>query len=133
MILDKSDIGRRIISQYHYLNGEDWRNRWEKMQNQDNLAYVLGNLYGDDVDINILTTYYNSFKQIYENIKSSILRSFDSKSKIELDLGILITQIKIIAEEIVQRLNSVNWDYRILDSIIRLIAHLFALWTLKNT
>jgi hypothetical protein len=84
------------------------------MQNQDNLAYVLGNLYGDDVDINILTTYYNSFKQIYENIKSSILRSFDSKSKIEPDLGILITQIKIIAEEIVQRLNSVNWDYQIL-------------------
>ncbi|CAF3806877.1 unnamed protein product, partial [Rotaria sp. Silwood1] len=56
MALERSDVGSRLISEHACLAGEDWRKRREKMQNQDNLNYVLDELKGDDLSKEVLRT-----------------------------------------------------------------------------
>ena len=59
MKLEKTDVGARIMSEHALLKGEDWRTRREKMQKQDDLAYVLNLLEGDDLDKDTLKKRYS--------------------------------------------------------------------------
>lgn len=120
--------------QEHYcLKGEDWRTRREKMQKQDNIDYVLSNLEGDNISKDVLRTRYHSFKKTYDNLLSDVLGSFDQRKSKEPDLGTLITNTKVLVVKANCNFNKILWEKSFFDQIPELLAHVFAIWTLKNT
>ncbi|CAF4640808.1 unnamed protein product [Rotaria sp. Silwood1] len=133
MILEKTDIGARLISEHSSLSGEDWRRRREKMQNQDNLEYVLKELAGDDITTDVLATCYQTFRATYDDLISRILGVFDQKKDNEPDLEVLINQTKALVATVTKKPNTIIWDHSFKDKIPELLAHIFAVWTLKNT
>ncbi|CAF3095788.1 unnamed protein product [Rotaria sp. Silwood2] len=133
MILEKTDIGARLISEHSSLSGEDWRRRREKMQNQDNLEYVLKELAGDDIATDVLATCYQIFRATYDDLISRILGVFDQNKDNEPDLEALITQTKALVATVTQKPNTIIWDHSFRDKIPELLAYIFAVWTLKNT
>jgi hypothetical protein len=109
MVLETKQIGSRIISEHSSLAGQDWRKRREKMQNQDNMKYVLDNLQGDNIDKDALKTHYEIFKEKYNGSVAAILRD-KKQSQESSDTSALLSQIKMI-----------------------LLGYIFGLWTCQNT
>ncbi|CAF3357729.1 unnamed protein product [Rotaria sp. Silwood2] len=133
MALEKNDLGGRLISDHACLRGEDWRKRREKMQNQDNLEYVLNELTGDDIAKDILQSRYEVFRKKYDELVSTILKSFDPKTATEPDLEVLITQTKYLVGTLSHKSETFVWSRSFREAIPELLAHIFAIWTLKNT
>ncbi|CAF5050690.1 unnamed protein product, partial [Rotaria sp. Silwood1] len=133
MALEKNDLGSRLISDHSCLRGEDWRKRREKMQNQDNLEYVINELTGDDVAKDILQSRYQVFRKKYDELVSTILKSFDPKTAKEPDLEVLITQTKYLVGTLSHKSETVVCSRSFREAIPELLAHIFAIWTLKNT
>ncbi|CAF4312286.1 unnamed protein product, partial [Didymodactylos carnosus] len=133
MILERSDVGSRLISEHSCLSGENWRKRREKMQKQDDLDYVMGALEGDDLVKDVLCSRYKTFRRTYDDLVSRSLGSFNLKTQTEPNLEVLISQTKFLIGEVVQETNVIIWKYSFRDKIPELLAHIFAIWTLKNT
>ena len=135
MVLEQNDVGMRLISEHTTLAGEDWRIRRIKMQNQDNLDYVLKELKGDDLAPDILKKRFEDFRTIYDDLLKAVLRSFKPDSSAEPDIGALISKTKFIADDISPKHSSTTsrWSQSFKDRIPELLAHIFAVWTLKNT
>ncbi|CAF0934055.1 unnamed protein product [Adineta steineri] len=133
MALEKEEAGARMISEHSCLSGEDWRKRREKMQNQDNLEYVLENLTGDDIAKDMLRSRYMTFSTLYYKLVSDILTPFNSKKEKEPNLDAIIVQTKHMMGTIIQTPGSVTWNHSVRDKIPEILAHIFAVWTLKNT
>ncbi|CAF3045236.1 unnamed protein product [Rotaria sp. Silwood2] len=133
MALEKNDVGSRLIAEHSSLSAEDWRKRREKMQKQDDLEYVISELEGNDVSKDVLRSRYKNFRQIYDYLISTILASFNPKTEKEPNIEVLITQTKVLLGTVAQKVNDITWDYSFRDKIPELLAHIFAVWTLKNT
>ncbi|CAF1267204.1 unnamed protein product [Adineta steineri] len=133
MILEKDELGSRLISEHSALSGEDWRKRREKMQNQDNLDYVLKELTGDDLSKDVLKRRYADFRKTYDDLISKNLAAFNLKTEKEPKLDILISETKALIADGNHKSNVINWDHSLRDRIPHLLAHIFAVWTLKNT
>ncbi|CAF1312118.1 unnamed protein product [Rotaria sordida] len=134
IVLEKTDIGSRLIAEHACLAGEDWRRRREKMQKQDDIEYMLKELDGDDIATEVLRTCYHTFRQTYDGLISQHLDSLDKMSDAEPNLDILISEIKVLVGTVVQKhCNTVRWNHSFKKNIPVLLAHIFALWTLKNT
>ncbi|CAF3824593.1 unnamed protein product [Rotaria sp. Silwood1] len=133
MALEKTDVGSRLIAEHSSLSAEDWRKRREKMQKQDDLDYVIGELEGDDVSKDVLRSRYKTFRQMYDELISTILASFNPKTEKEPNIEVLITQTKVLLGTVAQKVNDITWDYSFRDKIPELLADIFAVWTLKNT
>ncbi|CAF1357960.1 unnamed protein product, partial [Didymodactylos carnosus] len=136
MILEKTEIGFQLIHDHTCFIGQNWRTRREKMQKQDDLNYVIDNLIGDDIkeDVkNILKEKYETFRSTYEDLLSRFLGSFNSKTETEPNLEVLITETKTLVCKVAQTSESINWDPSFRDRIPKLLAHIFAVCTLKNT
>jgi hypothetical protein len=133
MELEKSDEGARLISEHSTLSGEDWRKRREKMQKQDDLEYVLSNLTGENLSKDVLRARYETFKDEYNELLSMFLKTLKLDDKQEPDLEVLISQTKLLVSTVTQTPNSVIWTRSFKEDIPILLAHIFAVWTLKNT
>ncbi|CAF4032068.1 unnamed protein product, partial [Rotaria sordida] len=133
MELEKTDIGARLISEHSNLSGEDWRKRREKMQKQDDLEYVLEKLTGDNLNKNILRSRYKTYREKYDELLSIFLSSMKQNDNTEPDLGVLVTQTKLLVSTVSHTHNSVTWSRPFKENIPELVAHIFAIWTLKNT
>ncbi|CAF2074733.1 unnamed protein product, partial [Rotaria magnacalcarata] len=133
MILEGTDLGSRLIAEHPALSGEDWRKRREKMQKQDDLKYVLDELRGDDIVKDVLESRYKSFRKTYDNLVANTLAAFNQKTETEPNIDVLISQTKFLLGKIVHTPTSVNWDQSVRDQIPDLLAHIFAIWTAKNT
>ncbi|CAF1187714.1 unnamed protein product [Rotaria sp. Silwood1] len=137
MLLEKTDIGSQLIHEHTCFIGENWRKRREKMQKQDDLNYVIENLRGDDVEEEdvktILKEKYQTFRSKYEELVSRFLTSFNSKIETEPNLEQLVTETKALVGEVAQTSKSINWDESLRHKIPELLAHIFSVWTLKNT
>ncbi|CAF2770029.1 unnamed protein product [Rotaria sp. Silwood2] len=132
--LEKTDIGARLIVEHASLAGEDWRRRREKMQKQDDIEYMLRELDGDDIATDILRIQYYNFRKTYDSLIARHLELLDQMSNTEPNLDILISETKLIVGTIVQKhRNSVRWNNSFKKKISDLLAHIFAVWTLKNT
>ncbi len=133
--LQNTDVGCRLIQEHSCLKGEDLRKRREKMQKQDNIEYVLNSIFGvgDDIDRDGLYRRYHIFRSTYDKLLSSVLGSYDQRKQKEPNLEVLITQTKILVETRTHSANSITWDQSFIDKIPELLAHIFAIWTLKNS
>ncbi|CAF1340976.1 unnamed protein product [Rotaria sordida] len=131
---DSDKFRSRLIAEHACLAGEDWRRRREKMQKQDDIEYMLKELDGDDIATEVLRTCYHTFRQTYDGLISQHLDSLDKMSDAEPNLDILISEIKVLVGTVVQKhCNTVRWNHSFKKNIPVLLAHIFALWTLKNT
>ncbi|CAF3080331.1 unnamed protein product, partial [Rotaria sp. Silwood2] len=133
VILEETDVGARIISEHSCLAGEDWRKRREKMENQDNLDYVLEHLDGDNIDKNILRERYNAFREIYDKLISTNLKLLNQKNEQERHLEGIISNTKIRVGKVVQKTGAIQWNYSLKTMIHEILAYIFAVWTLANT
>ncbi|CAF1425995.1 unnamed protein product [Didymodactylos carnosus] len=139
MILEKNELGARLMSEHSGLTGEDWRKRREKMQKQDDLEYVLKELTGDDLKTedelatDIVRKRYTVFRSKYDDLISKNLAAFNLKTETEPKLDVLISETKALIAEGVQKYGEIKWDRSLRDKIPDLLAHIFAVWTLKNT
>ncbi|CAF4737664.1 unnamed protein product, partial [Rotaria sp. Silwood2] len=103
------------------------------MQKQDDLDYVIGASEGDDLAKDVVCSRYKSFRRTYDDLISKNLGSFNSKTQTEPNLEVLIAQTKFLIGKVVRNTNVITWDHSFRDKIPELLAHIFAIWTLKNT
>lgn len=131
--LEQTPVGERIISEHSCLKGEDRRKRREKMQKQDDIEYVLKNLKGDNISVDVLCSNYKNFRKKYDDLITSNLDFFSKSDLKEPDVEMLVSQIKYIAGTVNHGPNSVEWPASFVDQIPELIANIFVVWTLQNT
>ncbi|CAF2633120.1 unnamed protein product [Rotaria sp. Silwood2] len=67
--------------------------------------------------------------ELYDDMRAEL----EKKTETEPNLEALITETKALVGEVAQTSESVNWDHSIRDQIPKLLAHIFGVWTLKNT
>ena len=124
MKLEKFDIGNRLIAEHSIFAGENWRRRREKMQNQDNLEYVLKKLDGDELDSDVLRSRCTLFKKTYDELLTTYL--FNAKED-EIKTDAIVMRIKMIIGEVKQdNPRKITWDETLRDSIPEILAHIFA-------
>ncbi|CAF4894014.1 unnamed protein product, partial [Rotaria sp. Silwood1] len=134
IVLEKTDIGARVIAEHASLAGEDLRRLREKIQKQDDIEYMLRELDGDNIATDVLRTQYLNFRKTYDSLLARHLELFDQMSDTEPNLDILISETKLIVGKIVEKnRTSVRWNNSFKKKISDLLAHIFAVWTLKNT
>ncbi|CAF3955884.1 unnamed protein product [Rotaria sordida] len=121
---DVNGIGQSIVTENKTFQGYILSLFNEKTQTYD-IDYVLKNLKGDSIDIDQLTKRYREFQNIYDDLIKNYL-------KINIELDILIVNTKSIARNIKQTSNIIKWDSNVRDRIPKLLAFIFALWTLQN-
>ncbi|CAF0901525.1 unnamed protein product [Adineta ricciae] len=131
--LEKSDTGTRLMSEHSCLTGEDWKRRRDKMQNQDDIEYILNRLTGDEISVDVLRSRYKTFRKIYDELISTNLKILDSGSSKDIDISKLVTQIKYIIGTVTHTPKSITWDRALAQEIPELLAYIFAIWTLQNT
>ncbi|CAF4691084.1 unnamed protein product, partial [Rotaria sp. Silwood2] len=88
---------------------------------------------GDDLAKDVVCSRYKSFRRTYDDLISKNLGSFNSKTQTEPNLEVLIAQTKFLIGKVVRNTNVITWDHSFRDKIPELLAHIFAIWTLKNT
>ncbi|CAF4824808.1 unnamed protein product, partial [Rotaria sp. Silwood2] len=59
--------------------------------------------------------------------------AFNLKTETEPKLDVLVSETKALIAEGVQKSDQIKWDHSFRDKIPELLAHIFAVWTLKNT
>lgn len=121
---DSHGIGQRIISEHILFQGYVLNLFNEKTQKY-RVEYVLSKIRGNEIEKNLLKKRYDDFRSIYDSLISKHLRS-------NMQLVSLISDIKIIAGCMVQTKSSIKWTAIIRDKALKLVAHVFALWTLQN-
>ena len=132
-ILEKSDIGSRLINEHSYLTGESWKRRRDKMQKQDDIEYILKELNGDDISKEKLHTRYKTFRNKYDELISNNLKLLNSSINKEVDVKGLVAQMKFFVGSLIHPSKSITWDGAFIDNIPQLLAYIFAVWTLENT
>ena len=131
--LEKTDVGSKLIAEHACFAGEDLHRRRLKMENQDNIDYMLQELGGDDIVIEVLRTRYQTFRKTYDCLIDRYLSLLDQKSEKEPNLEVLISETKVLLGTVAPKSNTITWNHSFKDKIPELLAHIFAVWTLKNT
>jgi len=126
---DITGVGPSIISEHAVFKGYYISLFNTKTQRHD-IEYVLKEIaddtQGSTLDINRLRSCYEEFKEKYERLTKEHL------SKTNLDLNQVVSQIKMIVRQQHQSSTEIIWDAALRNKIPNLMAHIFALWTLKN-
>lgn len=134
--LTEKEIGSLLIKEHPIFTGETWRKRRAKMQNQDNLDYVMSNLSGDDLPADVkkvLIACYGVFRDHYETLISQHLNSFTTQRGETPNLKQLIEGAKLLLPSSSANDVSVLEDSSFAQQMPVLLAHIFAVWTLINT
>jgi len=121
---DKSGVGHSIIAEHKAFQGFSLSLFNEKARKHD-IEYVLTYIRGDNVDKYLLRKRFDEFDDIYRDLIKKYLKP-------NLELHELIYNIKLIVGNVKQSPNKVLWDEHIRSEVPKLMAHIFALWTLNN-
>ncbi|CAF0717694.1 unnamed protein product [Brachionus calyciflorus] len=123
--LEDEETGLLILRDYQIFKGEMIRNRVEKTASHD-IKYVLENLRGDAVSKDQLEKRYNDFDTEYHALVKRNISSISNTKTLDK----LINETKKILN-INNKRKIFGTDIK--NKIPKLVAHIFALWTLKNT
>ncbi|RNA15556.1 helicase carboxy-terminal domain [Brachionus plicatilis] len=119
--LSENENGLFILGEYDIFKGEMIRVMKEKTKSH-NIDYVLEKLEGDDLEKEKLKSRYDKFKKEYDELIKSKL--FSDEQNVIID-NLVSKTINLISSS--QSLNN-----EIIKKIPSLVAHIFAVWTLKN-
>lgn len=122
--LDKSGVGRKIISDYKGFQGFTL-SLFNTKTKAHKIDYVLENLKGDDIEKERLLKRYIEFDSKYKSLIQLHLRK-------NLDLIPLISDIKLLAGHHIQDPQDVKWNIDMATKLPKLLAYIFAIWTLQN-
>ncbi|CAF4095909.1 unnamed protein product [Rotaria sp. Silwood2] len=121
---DKSGVGHSIIAEHKPFQGFSLSLFNEKTR-KHGIEYVLEHIRGENIDKELLKKRFNEFDEIYHDLIKKYLKP-------GLELSELIYNTKLIVGNVKQSPNKVQWDKIIRSKIPKLMAHIFALWTLNN-
>ncbi|CAF1185261.1 unnamed protein product [Adineta steineri] len=124
LIQDSTGIGHYIITEHKAFQGYALSLFNENTQ-KHGIEYVLNKLDGEFLNKDKLKKRFKEFRDIYEDLIKHYL-------KINIEFEKLISEIKIIAEDVKQKSGVLSWNASVRDTIPKLLAHIFALWTLQN-
>ncbi|CAF3383520.1 unnamed protein product [Rotaria socialis] len=121
---DATGIGQSIVAEHNAFQGYSLSLFNEKTQ-KHGINHVLGIISGEDLDRKKLRTRYNEFHETYDILIKKYLVP-------NMKLDQLIADTKLLAGDVKQQSNSIEWDATIRNKVPKLAAHVFALWTLQN-
>ncbi|CAF4449380.1 unnamed protein product [Rotaria sp. Silwood2] len=121
---DATGIGQSIVAEHNAFQGYSLSLFNEKTQ-KHGLDYVLNLISGEDLDKKKLRTRYNEFHDTYDKLVKKYLIP-------NMKLDQLIADAELLAGDVKQQSNSIEWDAIIRNKVPKLAAHVFALWTLQN-
>lgn len=121
---EKNGVGQSIIIEHKAFQGFALSLFNEKIHKHD-INYVLRNIDGDLIDTNLLRKRFDEYDKIYRDLIQTHL-------KINMRSDELISETKLIIAGIKQSPDKIEWDKNIRSKIPTLVAHICALWTLKN-
>ncbi|CAF2963370.1 unnamed protein product [Rotaria sp. Silwood2] len=121
---DASGIGQSFIAEHKAFQGYSLSLFNEKTQRHD-IDYILKNITGDFINKDLLRKRHKEFQDIYGDLIRKYL-----KDNVEREN--LIVETKLVAGDIKQTPEKIAWDASVRDKVPRLLAHVFALWTLQN-
>ncbi|CAM4971805.1 unnamed protein product [Rotaria socialis] len=124
LIQDISNVGQSIIKQHKAFQCYELSLFHEKTK-QYGITYVLENLQSDTIDKIELKKQYDKFKDLY---KALIKMHFETSTT----LNSLRSDTQLIVGNIKQTSDCVQWNTSVRSAIPVLLAHIFAVWTLKN-
>ena len=101
----------------------------EKTAKQD-IDYVLRELNGENLDKRELREYFDEFNRVYEQ---KVIENLSKK----IDLAPLVLNVRVLSENIFisteDTTNRINWNSSFRKEIPKLLANLFALYTIMNS
>ncbi|GAM16947.1 hypothetical protein SAMD00019534_001220 [Acytostelium subglobosum LB1] len=98
---------------------------WNKKTSTLSLDDTLADFEGTDINKHLLKTSYQSFERLYNRLTEEGLRSDQS---IEVEVSKIIQNAKVIASSISPNMRVENGG-----KFIKLLAHIFAVWTLAKS
>ena len=121
---DTTGIGQRIIDEHSVFKGYSLSLFNTKTQ-KHGIDYVLEKLEGDKVEKDKLKDRYEDFDNHYKDLIQKNLKR-------NPDLAPIIANVKLLAGNVLQKPDQITWNRTININLPEMMAHVFALWTLKN-
>ena len=122
---DQGSMGSLIVSEHKCFEGYA-RALFNTKIRKHGLDYVLTNIHGDNIDKTLLKKRYDTFNSLYKGYIKQYLNP-------KMDLEPLISETFLIAGVTRQMRNQIIWDAKTRCKVPKLMACIFALWTLKNS
>lgn len=122
---DKTGVGQSIIAEHKAFQGFSLSLFNEKTK-RHNIEYVLNYIEGNSIDKRLLKKRFDEFDGIYHDLIKHHLRP-------DLKLERLISDTVLLVGKKKQTVNDVQWDGGVREIVPKLMAHIFALWTLKHS
>ncbi|CAF2540249.1 unnamed protein product [Rotaria sp. Silwood2] len=121
---DETGIGQSIVAEHKAFQGYSLCLFNEKIQRHE-IDYVLERISGELLDKEKLKKRYDEFRAIYDSLVKQYLNP-------NVVLDQLIADTKLFAGDIKQNSDHIVWNFTIRNKVPKLVAHIFALWTLQN-
>jgi hypothetical protein len=121
---EPSGIGQIILAEHKCFVGYAVHLFNQKTQ-RHGIDYVIANIDGSDIDKNKLRSRYQEFSQKYQGLIVKYLKK-------PIDFDSAISGLKMSLVKVKSTGNDIRWSASVRDSIPELLAHVLALWTLKN-
>ena len=137
ILLDQNRFGKLIVTENKCFDGYSISIFNTKIQVHD-INYVLQHLEGNNIDIVLLSNFFFEFDITYKQL----VKKYLSKKPAIFQL---IKEIKLLTEGIINYssritkfynqllISNIYWDSHVKSKVTKLLAHIFALWTIKNS
>ena len=121
----RRQTGKNVTAEHKCFEGFSISIFNQKIQKQG-IDYVMEKIEGSHLQKTRLRSRYDEYEKVYKDL-------IEENLKPNIDFDKLISQIKLIAGNIQHQETDICWDGRVQAMIPKLVAHIFALWTLKNS
>ncbi|CAF4090243.1 unnamed protein product, partial [Rotaria sordida] len=122
---DKTGIGQSIIAEHKAFQGFSLSLFNEKTKRHD-IEYILKYIEGDSIDTKRLKKRFDEFDKIYRGLIEQYLHP-------NLKLDRLISDTILIVGKMKQTATEITWNANVRSEVPKLMAHIFALWTLTHS
>ncbi len=121
---EQTGIGQVILEEHKCFVGYQ-HHVWSVRTQAHGIDYVLDHIEGDDIDKQKIRSRYMEFDSKYQElVKKNLSKHIDFTS--------IVSSMKVSLHKIKTNDSEIRWTGAIRDLIPEMLAHIFAIWTLKN-
>ncbi|MBX9585798.1 MAG: hypothetical protein K2X50_00940 [Gammaproteobacteria bacterium] len=121
---EQSGIGQIILEEHKCFVGYQ-HHVWSVRTQTHGIEYILDHIDGDDLDRQKLRSRYNEFDGRYKQLVTKNLSK-------HIDFASIVSSLKVNLLKVRSNDVEIRWTGAIRDLIPEILAHVFAIWTLKN-